>query len=96
MTIDGQTFTNYDDLSDFFKDKLPESKDLSVSLSTLGGVLAADEQIEVFHMNFENYPGAPDIIREMEINYEICYCSIYNDCWYLGSGMESPATGCQL
>ena len=96
LTIDDKVFTDYDDLGAYFRKKLPGTNDLSISLSSLGGVLATDEQIQVFHLNMENYPDAIEIVRSLEFNYEICYCSIYNDCWYLNNELEQPVAGCQL
>ena len=95
MSINGEEFSNYEEISAFFKKLLPGAKDLSVVAGGLGGVVAADEKVEVFYLNVDGYPGAYDIIRDLDIKYEFCYCSIYDDCWYLNSNIDEPETGCK-
>ena len=94
MSIDGKEFPTYLELKEYFTKVLPGSHDLSVFYGGLGGVIAADEKEEVFYLSAENFPEAQDIISQLKFKYEICYCSIYDDCWHLDSDTEKPIAGC--
>jgi len=30
----------------------------------------------------DQFPGDIETVRALSISYTVCYCSIYNDCWY--------------
>lgn len=57
-------------------------------------VIAPNEKLEVFHLyvkddkEYANYQKAMEHFYS-KLSYEICFCSIYNDCWlYKGKGQE--------
>jgi hypothetical protein len=57
-------------------------------------VLAPNEKVEVFHVYVRNNQEYQKLQVELEhlyskFSYEICFCSIYNDCWlYKGKGQK--------
>jgi hypothetical protein len=57
-------------------------------------VIAPNEKIEVVHLYVKDNKEYQKLQMEMEdfyskLTYEICFCSIYNDCWlYKGKGQE--------
>lgn len=68
----------------------------SYSYSTINRrVMAPGEQIKRFWIHDAWAAEAFDsLIRQHDFRYEICYCSIYGDCWRT-SGITVEEDGCQ-
>ena len=90
VSVNGNTFSDYNELSGFFKKLMPGAREMSVSYGALGGVIAADEEIEVFHLIVGKDRSAYEVVRQLDFKYEICYCSIYGECWFLDSNADGP------
>lgn len=63
---------------------LPDSINTKFSYSSIwvGQVIMAEESIQLFQTNNpKTIKYVLDLIKTRKIVIEICYCSVYNDCW---------------
>ncbi len=80
-------------LSTFF----PDSANFVLSYASIDSYfLAAKEEIELFDLRFDPFPNAYQLISQLDMEFDVCYCSIYDDCWTIVGNADQPTPGnCQ-
>jgi len=86
---------NFEDLRAYFIEQIPEAKSLSVSYSEMGGVMSAGAKYEVFLLRVDKSDRAYEVAQSLDIKFEICYCSIYDECFLITSDQDEPRSGCE-
>jgi hypothetical protein len=90
ISINGQSVAGYTEIND----KLGETfigNEYYLSLASLADhVLAPAEKLEVLSIRFPAFPEQMNIVGSMEINYDLCYCSVYNECWKINTRSSEP------
>jgi hypothetical protein len=73
---------SYTELVDSIGRYFPDTADLGISYRPAqGDVISPDEQIETLFIESGRFPGDLDRIRDLQLHFEVCYCSVYDDCW---------------
>jgi hypothetical protein len=81
LSINGELAVDYIDLRDKIGAVFKENK-FYVSLSSLNEhVLSPGEVLELMSVRFPSFPDDYIIVSGMEIGYDLCYCSVYEECW---------------
>lgn len=57
--------------------------------------LSPKEKIKIIEFQFPEFSKDISILQKLKFNFEICYCSIYEDCWSIGKDKKSPKKGCE-
>ena len=85
FSIGSQKVDNYNDIDKVLEQTLPKEAAYTLSTGDFGTfneqVLRPDEQVDLIVIEFNRFPNDYSILSELAIKYDICYCSIYNDCW---------------
>lgn len=95
ILINGEKLSGYDEINSYIKKLIPNADQTNVSLRTINGVLAANESVQVFDLESDGSKEVYQIIRDLNFQYKICYCSIYDDCWFLDSDADGLTKGCK-
>ena len=90
LSINGSVATDYTDLNDklgaIFKDHV-----YYLSLASLSEhVLAPGEILELMKVRFPPFNDDYIVVSEMEIGYDLCYCSVYEECWKVNTRGKEP------
>lgn len=94
LTLNKDVIDGYQMLLEKITAYFPNSADVGVSFRLLDGqVLSVGETVVPLMIESRRFPGDLEKIRNLELNFDICYCSVYNDCWSIekGAGGEQPA-----
>ena len=82
LYLDGKVYKN-GDYDDFMKDLMGEGRrdSLWILYSVVDNrVMAPGDEVRIFHV--KNWQGARiPVVDYSRYKYELCYCSIYDDCW---------------
>ncbi len=96
LFLNGEEQPDYVSLFRALRMLFPDTANLTLSLGALEGeVLSADEQRDVIVIRSSRFDGDLELMERLELDYQICYCSIYDDCWTVTGG-ANPAPGCTL
>ena len=86
VNVDGSKVSNWGEAVE----KLTEDTDTPIRYGALwnGRRIRAEEQVVLLHLT-ENETALKFQKNISKINIEICYCSVYDDCW-IKEGFKSP------
>ena len=94
LKIEGQTINSYHTFLETIKDLLPPDTYFNISFAELDGVLSADETHQFFKIEGPRFENDRQILQDLGFQFNICYCSIYEDCWTLMERDKQPQKGC--
>jgi hypothetical protein len=93
ISIDNEPLDGIHEIMHFFPDSLVS--EFTYSGLWEGQVVMAGENIQLFkNNNAKTVKYFLDMVQANRIEFEICYCSVYEDCW-ISSGMEVKASKCK-
>ncbi len=96
LSINGEKISEYQQVIQIIQNHLPANTGFNISYSSPGGVLSADEEKTFLSIIGPRFPDAQKVLSELKVSFEICYCSIYGDCWTISEKEEEPIEGCEL
>jgi hypothetical protein len=93
LRVDGKVIENIDDL---FTEMIGEHSNMAFVTSYIGGrVMSPGESFKVFTVTDSAYLYKLDsAFNSRQFEMEICYCSIYNDCW-ISEGITVKEGACK-
>lgn len=95
LTVNGQEVSNYSELKQALQDYFPDTVKLNPSfLSFDNQILTPNETVETLAIEISRFPGDIEKVRALPISYTVCYCSIYNDCWYFVDRNDGQDKSC--
>ena len=96
LHLNGETMENYNELNAALKEIFPDSTSFALYYTNISTYfLSAKEAIVPIRIIYDSSPKYLDLISTLSLNYEICYCSIYNDCWSIKTNSTDSTTGCK-
>jgi hypothetical protein len=82
LQFNGREITDYLELIDSLGQYFPDSADLGVSFAMAKGeVLSPNESLEALSIESKRFDGDLGVVRNLLLHYDICYCSVYDECW---------------
>lgn len=94
LSINGTVFKDYSALLNFFNQSLAGATNIDISYGPLNSILSADESAKVFSIHVAGDAKNYEQLKQMDFKFEVCYCSIYDDCWFVDSTLEAPVKNC--
>ena len=90
VSNDGTHWKNWQELLD----ALPGENSIRFRYSTMNGrVLASNDALEAIRMSAKDAATIGPYLQNIDIS--ICYCSVYDDCWFTGIGASpEPVNAC--
>lgn len=96
ININNQEVSTYSEVLENLKTVIPEGVDFGLSFKNPKNYfISAKEEIVVLEINFPTFENDYEIVHNLDFDFEICYCSIYDDCWSLLRGENQPQKGCR-
>ena len=71
-----------------------ETVTAEISYGIPSGILSPDETFQLLQLNVPRTKKGTEIVDLLQIEFSVCYCSIYDDCWTVHLGKEEPVEGC--
>lgn len=82
IQINKQEAPEYLNMISILSEILPPNTDWGLSTSLANErILRSDEQVNLISLEFERFENDYDIVGKILFEYDICYCSIYEECW---------------
>lgn len=73
---------DYVDLMNKLDTFFPKEADMGVSYKLVeGDVISPGEQFTNLQIESNRFPGDLSKLRELDLHFDVCYCSVYDDCW---------------
>lgn len=99
MTLRGQSYRDLDSM--ILATLGPEqafSYELYRTSNIAPGVLSADETTDLFQVPWEDRTRSLSQVWASELEIEVCYCSVYDDCWRATKQTREPveANSCPI
>lgn len=95
LKVNGQFIGDYGTLRTVLTDFFPDSVDVELSLAHMSNqILSPNEQVRTLAIQVSRFSGDIDKVRELTISYQVCYCSIYDECWYFANQNEGQNLPC--
>ena len=69
---------------------------VEVGFGIPSGILSPEEPFELLRLNVPKTKNGVDISNQLQVEFSVCYCSIYDDCWTVSLGENEPIEGCLL
>lgn len=96
LYLQEQPIRDYTDISDIIRQFFPPGADFSVGYASPTGVLSADESYQILQISSPRFTDDTEYYRKIQLGFQLCYCSIYNDCWTLTQDSGEPEEGCRM
>jgi len=94
LWVNGQPISDYATLRELVNAYFPDSILVDLSLVDMENqILSPSEQVQTLSLQFERFKGDVELVRNFSVNYEVCYCSIYDECWFFdgrNNGKNQP------
>lgn len=95
LKINDQVMINYDDIIRQFKAVIPVDINPELGIKLIDDVVvSAGEKVVMLECTLPRFKDDRKILHNLNINYNICYCSIYDDCWQVKDSDAKPIEGC--
>lgn len=70
-------------------------KNVSFSYRSPGAILASQERVVMITISLDRFTNDQQILGAKFLpDPEICYCSIYDECWSVSVSSDKPKEGC--
>lgn len=96
MELLGEPIEDYNSISNIVRAYFPPNTTFSVSYASPDGVLSADETYQILQISSPRFEGDTEYYRNIQLNFQICYCSIYHECWTLTDKAGEPEQECSV
>ncbi len=94
LTINGDVVASYTDGLKIVKEIL-QREDVIFSLASDPGIIASGEVHEFLKIFIPDPTVSLTVISQIELELELCYCSVYNDCWMVSLSEKPKVGACQ-
>ena len=95
LSVNGQVVESYGQLSKQLKTYFPDSVEVDLALVDMTNqILSPEEQVQVLGIQISRFKNDIDRVRDIKVNAEVCYCSIYGECWYFEDQNEGQNIPC--
>lgn len=95
LSLNGEVVKTYSDLLGKLEKLFPKESNFSLSYFGVDTYfLDPKEKITMVELKFDEFENSYKIVGSLLFEYEICYCSIFEDCWSLNKEGEEPTEGC--
>lgn len=95
LEVNGQSIEDYSTLRELLTTFFPDSVDVELSLVNMSNqILSPNEQVRTLSIQLSRFSGDIDKVREFTINYQVCYCSIYDECWFFSNQNDGKNQAC--
>ncbi len=86
VEVDGKTYQRWGEI---FDDLIPADSLNYVWSSITGRVLAPNEEVRAIQMNPQDGRRIGRVMQQLK--FEVCYCSVYGECWVTNLGRETES-----
>lgn len=84
LILNGTEIADYVSLVDSLEHYFPKDVDLGVSYQPAeGDVISPGEKFTTLMIESNRFPGDLQQVRKMDLRFDVCYCSVYDDCWHI-------------
>ena len=100
LKVGGKVVEKYSELTDVIDAILQDSSETTkpvtaeISYGIPSGILSPDEAFQLLQLNVPQTKKGIDLVDLLQVEFSVCYCSIYDDCWTVHLGKEEPIKGC--
>ena len=94
LFINGQAIKDYIALSNLITPLFPNDLELEMELGRIEGILPAGASQRLLLIKSPRFKNDKEILRQLKIQFSLCYCSIYGDCWRITEKDKIPLEGC--
>lgn len=96
LLFDDHPIESYTELLDSLDQFFPDSSDVGVSYRVAEGeVISPDEKMELLVIEGLRFPNDWQKVRELNLQFDLCYCSVYDDCWRLWGNDREEQEACE-
>lgn len=96
LLLNGKVVDGYLELVDSLLLYFPDVADMGISyMPAQGDVISPNEKVEILHIESNRFPGDLEKIRNLDLAFDICYCSVYNDCWQVRENDQEEQVVCE-
>ncbi len=86
LTLNEKPINSYVEIKNELDKIFPKEADYGLSFSNPDSYfLSPKEKIIAIKITYKNFENSIDLIRNLNFEYDIRYCSIFDDCWEINS-----------
>jgi hypothetical protein len=86
LTLNKKTVNSYMEIKNELDKIFPEEADYGFSFSNPDGYFISPKEKKVaIKITFNNFENSTDLIRNLNFEYDINYCSIFEECWKINA-----------
>ena len=90
-----QPFNDYNTFVNQVRAILPANLGYSLEFGHPDGILSAGDTHLVLSIRGPRFTNDQDFFRQINFQYQVCYCSIYGDCWTIDDQSRQAKAGCE-
>ncbi|MEL6719231.1 MAG: hypothetical protein AAFO82_07760 [Bacteroidota bacterium] len=98
LRLNDSLVDGYGQILALITDLLPKDIDGNVNFGYQPpkGILSPTEEVTWLSIELPRFSDDRGILGNFLFNFDLCYCSIYNDCWTVSSTPDTPDKGCMI
>lgn len=95
LTLNKKTVNSYFEIKNELDKIFPKEADYGLSFSDPNGYfISPKETIIAIKITYKNFDRSMDLIRNLNFEYDICYCSIFDECWKINADKNASIKEC--
>jgi hypothetical protein len=96
LIFNGAVVSDYTVLLDSLDNYFPEEANMGASFQpATGDVLSPGEEVTSLLIQSDRFPGDVQRIRNIALQFDLCYCSVYDECWAIDQNDHSLRIPCE-
>ncbi len=95
LTLNKKPINSYLEIKNELDKIFPKEADYGLSFSDPNGYfISPKETIIAIKITYKNFENSMNVIRNLNFEYDICYCSIFDECWKINADKNSSIKEC--
>ena len=95
LTVNDRVVESYSQLSEQLAAYFPDSVEVDLALVDMTNqILSPEEQVQILGIQVSRFKNDIELVRNFAVSAEVCYCSIYNECWFFEDRNEGQNLPC--
>lgn len=95
LRVNDRAVESYSQLSEQLSAYFPDSVEVDLALVDMTNqILSPEEQVQILGIQVSRFKNDIELVRNFTVSAEVCYCSIYNECWFFEDRNEGQNLPC--
>ena len=96
LTLNDKPVNSFVEIKNELDKIFPEEADYGLSFSNPEGYfISPKEKLVAIKITYKKFENSMNLMRNLSFEYDICYCSIFDECWKINADKHTLSEDCK-